>query len=245
MRVIAPLHGIRTTANWHRKLSDALQPVAGCQCDLERWYYGKFSLLRFLLPWQRSVRVKWFRETYSALLNDRRFDLGASNFPSMVAHSFGTYILGYALVRFPNIKLDRVILCGSILPKDFPWNELLERGQVNAVRNEYGTDDIWSNLVRWLVKGTGASGRTGFERKHARLFQEKFSFRHSEYFDRGHMSAFWIPFFTNPISEQPAIEFSVYLSKPNVPWGLYLIYATIFAILAALFIPWDFVTGRV
>jgi hypothetical protein len=187
MKVIAPLHGIRTTANWHRTLSDALQSVPGWQCDLERWYYGRFSLLRFLLPWQRSSRVKWFRETYNALTRDRTFDLGETNLPSIVAHSFGIYILGYALVRFPNIKFDRIILCGSILPKDFPWNELLERGQVNAVRNEYGTNDNWSDVARWFVKGTGASGKTGFERKHLRLFQERFSFRHSEYFDRGHI----------------------------------------------------------
>jgi|SRR6516165_636178 serine/threonine-protein kinase len=107
MRVIAPLHGIGTTANWHRTLSDALQPVKEWRCDLERWYYGKFSFFRFLLPWKRSGQIKWFRQTYTALMDDRRFALGKNNLPSIVAHSFGTYILGYALRKFPNIKFQR------------------------------------------------------------------------------------------------------------------------------------------
>jgi len=242
--VIAPLHGIRTTANWQRTFSDAVQRV-GWKCDLERWYYGKYSLLRFLLPWQRSSRVYWFRDTYTKLLSDRSFDIESDNLPSIVAHSFGTYILGYALVKFPNIKFDKIILCGSILPKDFPWDDLLDRGQVLAVRNEYGTDDKCSDIVRWFVKGTGSSGKTGFERKHRKLLEERFSFRHSDYFERGHMDSYWIPFIQKGIVAELPHEFPAYRSRPNTPWGLYVVYLIMIVTLAILFIPWKGLMGAV
>src|SRR5438552_17651285 len=116
--VIAPLHGIRTTASWQRTLSDAAQ-AKGWRCALEMWNYGRFSLLRFLLPWQRETKIRWFRETYTAFMRDSTFDLNPNNLPSIVAHSFGTYVLGYALLKYDNIRFDKVILCASILPRDF------------------------------------------------------------------------------------------------------------------------------
>jgi pimeloyl-ACP methyl ester carboxylesterase len=241
MKVIAPLHGIRTTANWHRILSDTLQPLNEWQCDLTRWYYGRFSLLRFLLPWQRSSRIKWFRQTYDELMNDRRFDASSDNLPSIVAHSFGTYILGHALAKFPHIKFDRVILCGSILPRDFPWDHLLARGQVKAVRNEYGAKDIWSDIVPWFVRGAGSSGKSGFTCRHPKLFQQRFSFEHSDYFNTGHISTYWLPFISNEIPRQRRAEQLPGDGKkePTIPWGVYLTYALLLALLGAVFLNWE------
>jgi hypothetical protein len=224
-KVIAQLHGINTTAKWQGTFSDAAQYV-GWKSDLKRWYYGKFSVFRFLLPWQRSSKVYWFRNTYTELKYDKSFakDLDDDHPPSIVAHSFGTYIPGYSLVRFPNIKFDKVIVCGSILPKDFPWDELLERGQVIAIRNEYGTADIWSDITRWFVKGTGPSGKTGFDCRHSRLIQQEFStFRHSDYFERGHMDSFWIPFIGKEVSAEFHRTSPTHLPRASIPWGLYAI----------------------
>ncbi len=148
-KVIVPLHGIRTHAAWQRALADVAQEN-GLVCPLEKWSFGYFSLLRFIFSWQREAKVRWFRTNYQDLLSDRRLALNDNNRPSIVAHSFGTYILGYSLIKYRNIKLDKVILCGSILPNDFPWHEIIERGQVGSVRNEYGVKDIWVRLVRWL-----------------------------------------------------------------------------------------------
>jgi pimeloyl-ACP methyl ester carboxylesterase len=91
----------------------------GFYCSLEKWNFGNFWLIRFLLPWQREAKIRWFRSNYNDLMADRYAGLGDGNYPSVVAHDFGTYILGYALLRYRNIKLDRIILCGSILPRSF------------------------------------------------------------------------------------------------------------------------------
>lgn len=190
-RQVVALHGIRTYARWQRAFAEVADE-ASWNCRSDRWNFGYFSIFRFLQPWSRSGKVEWFRRTYR-----EEFSLGVdtgAELPSIVAHSFGTYILGNALLRYPYLRFNKVILCGSILPTDFPWATLLDTGQVQSVRNEYGASDFWTGLVEHFVAGTGASGRGGFEIRHRRLEQERFDFTHSEYFERSHMEGRWIPF---------------------------------------------------
>jgi hypothetical protein len=192
-RVLFGLHGIRTHAEWCRALYE-VAPEDGWQVRMDRWNFGYFSLLQFLLPWARSAKVKWFRKTYREECQDKEVHLEKKQLPCIVCHSFGTLILGRALLRYRSLRFNKVILCGSILPVDFPWGELIERGQVQAVRNEFGVKDIWTGLAGWCVPGTGPSGRRGFMCVHKRLEQEGFPFDHSEYFDKGHMENSWLPF---------------------------------------------------
>jgi hypothetical protein len=117
-RVVVSLHGIRTIGAWQKILADVIDPE--WRCPLRDWNFGVFSFFRFLLPWQRKTKLRWFRSTYNNLLRDRDLQVSTENPPSIVAHSFGTYILGYALLRFPYIRFDKIILCGSILPSTYP-----------------------------------------------------------------------------------------------------------------------------
>src|SRR4051812_40871012 len=97
-KVICPLHGIRTLAAWQKGLSDLLARY-GWVCRLERWSYGRFSILAFVTPWTREAKLGWLRRQYDAEMNDRRMTAEKDQPPSVVAHSFGTYILGYTLLR--------------------------------------------------------------------------------------------------------------------------------------------------
>jgi Carboxypeptidase regulatory-like domain len=143
----------------------------------------------------------------------------------VVAHSFGTYILGYTLLRFDFIRFNKVILCGSILPRDFPWDQLIARGQVQAVRNEFGVRDPWVKWVRWFVRGTGPSGAVGFTCQHPRLAQEEFDFDHGDYFGLDHMEDRWVPFLDRPLPEIPRAEAGPRIPRPKtaLPWGLYAV----------------------
>ena len=232
-RVVFTLHGIRTHAAWQRAFAE-VAANANWRCRLDRWNFGYFSLLRFLLPGQRRTRVKWFRRTYHDEVHDRDLRLD-DNQPSIVAHSFGTYILGNALLSYDNLRFDKIILCGCILPTNFPWHELIDRGQVQAVRNEYGTRDLWTGIVSWFVRGAGASGIHGFTCTHERLEQKKFNYSHSEYFDRGHMTHNWIAFLNRKLPEIPARDLTLSVGKSNVPWALYLIYSMAFCLAAFFF----------
>jgi len=190
LKVICPLHGIRTLAAWQKGLSD-LAGNHGWDCRLGRWSYGRFSLLAFLTPWSREAKLAWLREQYDQEMHDGRLLIGEGQTPSMVAHSFGTYILGYTLLRFDFIRFNKVILCGSILPRDFPWDKLIERGQVQAVRNEFGVRDPWVKRVGCFVRGAGPSGAYGFTCKHERLKQEKFEYDHSVSVRDNHSCRAW------------------------------------------------------
>jgi len=229
-RVLFALHGIRTHAGWTRALYE-IGSQHGWQVRTDRWNFGYFSAIRFLLPSARSAKVRWFRRTYREEVTDRTVLLDEGRCPSIVAHSFGTYILGNALLKYDWLRFDKVILCGSILPLDFPWDKLIERGQVQAVRNEYGVQDVWSGLVRWFVAGTGPSGRDGFRCDDERLEQERFLYTHSEYFDKGQMEAKWFPFLGKALPVISPAEHTVSMPRTTRPWVLYSSYALLVALL--------------
>src|SRR5271157_5119477 len=241
IRVICPLHGIRTLAVWQKGLSD-LAGSQGWVCRLDRWSYGRFSLLAFLTPRTREAKITWLRWQYDAEIHDRRLDIEQGQSPSVVAHSFGTYILGYALLRFDFIRFNKVILCGSILPREFPWDKLIERGQVQAVRNEYGVHDPWVKRVSCFVRGTGPSGASGFSCNHDRLEQEEFEYDHGDYFGIDHMEDRWIPFLNKPMAEIPRALDGPRIPRPHTsaPWCLYgLVLAVL--LMATLFVAVSFI----
>jgi hypothetical protein len=221
-RVVFPLHGIRTRADWQKDFTEVAQ-TEKWKCRLKKWNFGRMSLLNFLWPIGRAKKIKWFEKTYTDEINNRNIDLKGDERPSVVAHSFGTYIVGWALFKYEELKLNKIILCGSILPTDFPWDVLLERGQVRGVRNEFGVKDVWVKWVRFFVPRTGPSGSKGFSRRHPRLEQKRFEFQHSEYFREGHMKAFWMPFLNR---REPAVVEKQLTAKAPAwfpPVGSYLI----------------------
>lgn len=196
-KVVIPLHGIRTHAEWQRKFVDFTQYPKYhdvLHCVLDDWSFGHFPLIKFLRRGERNKKIDWFRKQYYLFMNSRNTYLAQGEYPSIVAHSFGTYILGHALEKYSYLKFDKIILCGSILPRTFDWKKIIERGQVREVRNEYGVQDIWVRRAQWFIADAGSSGYDGFAIAHDKLIQEKFLYKHSEYFDKGHMEAFWIPF---------------------------------------------------
>src|SRR5947208_2718648 len=96
-KILCPLHGIRTEATWQRTLAD-LAIHKGWRCRLERWYFGRFSIFAFLTPLTRELMLTWLRVQYDNEINDKTSGLDEIAPPSVIAHSFGTYILGYALL---------------------------------------------------------------------------------------------------------------------------------------------------
>jgi hypothetical protein len=226
-KIVFALHGIRTHADWQRAFGH-VAANHGWRCSTDRWNYGYFSLLHFFLHFQRLAKVKWFRSTYHTEMHDVDFKWTTNSLPSVVAHSFGTYILGNALLKYDWLKFDRIILCGSILPPDFPWLDLIAQGRVQAVRNEYGIRDVWTKTVTWFIRGTGPSGRSGFNAAPSERFeQEEFEYDHSEYFDKGHMEAKWMPFLKRKLPVVAHAAQRLAYQSRTTPWGLYVIYLAV------------------
>lgn len=227
-RVVFPLHGIRTRAAWQRAFSDVAQE-AGWRCRLGEWFFGWFSALSLLIGRRREAKIQWLRKTYYT--ETRMALLGIDERPSIVAHSFGTYILGHALLRYPYLRFDKVILCGSILPIDYPWEDLIRRGQVQAVHNECGVRDIWAGCVGLFVAKSGCSGRRGFSTVgvtweaeiQGRFEQRRFDYAHSEYFEKGHMAEYWMPFLGRDFPLLPTTEEPCRTPKANWPVLTYVL----------------------
>jgi hypothetical protein len=109
-----------------------------------------------------------------------------------VAHSFGTYILGNAIRRFPEIHFDRVLLLGSVLKPNFEWPKLLVRCP-NVLNIVCGADWVL-RLTKWLP-WLGKAGLDGFICKGEQVKEHREAFsEHSDLFGDGYMEQVWLPY---------------------------------------------------
>ena len=117
---------------------------------------------------------------------------------SVIAHSFGTYLLGQLLVLHPTIQLHRIILCGSVLQRGYRWDEVQDKisrrsDDSLAVLNECGDRDYWPVVAKSLNSRYGDAGRHGFTHG---VYVETVWFRggHGCFFEGRHCEEVWAPF---------------------------------------------------
>ena len=113
-----------------------------------------------LLAWLR--RSKCAKELKLAI--DRELPIGRAH---LIAHSLGTYLIGRLLRKFPDVRLENVILVSTVLPRNYPWRSILGEmpPKVRKVRSEYGKSDFVVRAVgwiSWLVRDLGNAGLYGF-----------------------------------------------------------------------------------
>ena len=163
-RVVFLLHGIRASNvdDWIQGLARLITARDGVHTVVRHPTYGYFRAPQFALPSVRRRNIAEFRDWYTEALAEHP---GAEF--SIIAHSNGTYILGESLRRTPGMRFENVVLAGSVLPTDFPWRELRERGQVGRVRNDRADRDwpvaLLCNALRGLrMRDVGTGGFAGF-----------------------------------------------------------------------------------
>ncbi|MCA3058433.1 MAG: hypothetical protein ING60_01225 [Rhodocyclaceae bacterium] len=193
-RVVASLHGIRTAAKWCAELAPLTAMRKAIPYLLN---YGWFGALGMYIPAIRNARVRWLRHEYDLMV--QRTGIRK---PSIVAHSFGTWLLGELLNRYTDVSFDKVILSGSVLPPDFDWPRLIESGRITALHVEVATKDPWpviADHVSWVLRPHvfGRSGVTGFAKKHPRVTENKQHISHSDMFYQTRYEM-WLDFITKP-----------------------------------------------
>lgn len=87
--------------------------------------------------------------------------------PNVIAHSLGTYLIGHVLRKFPDIRLENVVLVSTVLPRSYAWNRILTANPNGArnVRSEFGRADYVIRAVGWIgwmVRDLGNAGLRGF-----------------------------------------------------------------------------------
>lgn len=184
-KVVISLHGLKTRGVWQKDLVPLLALDGFIPYALD---YGYF-VLGFLIGRLRNRKIEWLRDEYIRVTTE-----ASCRRPSVIAHSFGTYLVAKLLEKYPEIRFDKIILCGSIVHTEFDWPRVLSCGQVNLVRNDYGRLDIWPQLADRIVSDAGWSGTTGFTKDHPRLLSKEFRHHeHSDYFHRRHFEEYWLP----------------------------------------------------
>jgi pimeloyl-ACP methyl ester carboxylesterase len=191
--LVVSIHGIRTRGEWQKKFDGV---ISSLRCQTGAFDYGSYSTLRFLNPRSNAKLVdKFYEWIFSIIKSCRRVDLETyDKRPSVVAHSLGTWIVGNAMLKHDDLRFDKLIFAGSILPRDFDWATLFMRDQVSFVHNEVGGQDPWPWWASHLVPGTGTSGSKGFESFSTVVHNvDKNLFRHSDSTVQAHIENNWIP----------------------------------------------------
>jgi hypothetical protein len=99
------------------------------------------------------------------------------------------------MLKYSEIRIDKLILCGSILSPDFDWAKLFARDQVAIVRNECGHKDPWPRWSYRYAPGTGPSGSDGFKWFQSLVEDRSYDlYHHSDFFSLPHMEKHWLPF---------------------------------------------------
>lgn len=182
--VVVFVHGIRTRAYWQERLRDAIQTEH--KIEAKPIGYGYFSAFQFWAP-------VGFRSKPIAVISRklRSIQHESPGRPIVViVHSFGTYAVVKSLIEDPTIILERLVLCGGVVRKNFRWDRLRNRPQ--AILNDCGARDVWPIVAQWSTIGFGSSGRHGF--KTPEVSDRFHPFTHSDFFSIDFVEQFWIPF---------------------------------------------------
>ncbi|MGB6104594.1 MAG: alpha/beta fold hydrolase [Pusillimonas sp.] len=182
--VFVLLHGIRTAGAWQDRLAQLLKVER--QLIALPVKYGVFGVLRFLIP---PLRGRAYALTQRHLSNVREVYPQAKIV--VVAHSFGTYIVTRLLAE-KRCLVDRLLLCGSVVPHEFDWKTAFPAATRSNVINDVGTKDVWPIIAHATSYGCGASGFLGFGNP---CVTDRFHpLRHSDFFTDSHIEEYWLPF---------------------------------------------------
>jgi hypothetical protein len=126
----------------------------------------------------------------------------SSDRPDIIAHSFGAWLVGHVLRQHRDIRVGRIIMAGSVLRPDFDWASLICGGQVEAVLNHYGSQDLWSYVSDLFIPESGPAGFVGFAECPGVFNRVEPGFRHTTFFLEGHIDqvhrSLWQPFLHLP-----------------------------------------------
>src|SRR5258708_21608236 len=103
--VVVLVHGIRTRASWFPAVREALEAGGFIVAPTN---FGRFSLIKFLFP------IPFFK-TWAALNLEEQIrhamQVNEVDKVSVIAHSFGTFCIGWILRKKFDIAFRHIIFC--------------------------------------------------------------------------------------------------------------------------------------
>ncbi|WP_152490667.1 DUF6932 family protein [Dickeya dadantii] len=196
--VLVTIHGIMTHAEWNANII----PIASSQGWIVAPYiYGYTTPDILLNKGKRKEAVDAFRDWIYSIKQDFCRNGEAI---SVIAHSFGTYLIGAYLDGFNEVspvRFNTIILTGSILNEGYDWESCIGY-KVARVRNEIAPNDQWVSLMQrnpseWLGLDPlfGQAGAKGFTSQSRILTQHTNKiFDHNNVIKKDVITSMWMPF---------------------------------------------------
>jgi hypothetical protein len=184
--VVILVHGIRTRAIWQNELRKVLQEDGFI---VQPTNYGYLDVVRFLIPWQPFAGAI-VEEITRQIRHTLNINKGADC--SIIAHSFGTFVIARMLRDHTDLEFKHIIFCGSVVPHKFRFEDY--RGRFNLpLLNDVGTRDFWPVMAEIVTFGYGSAGTYGFRRPavHDRWHN---GFAHGDFLNPKFCMTYWAPF---------------------------------------------------
>ena len=190
-KTLVTIHGIRSYGEWNAELTLCASASGWLVAPFQYGYVDASVLLRRK---GRRLIVDRFRD----FLIDLTKTFEAKNI-SVIAHSFGTYVICNYILGFDNppVQFDSLIMCGAIIDETLDLD--LFQGRVANILNEQAPNDEW---VEWAKKANlgqdelfGYAGTRGFSKQSGRLLQKESQiFTHGNVIKRDVIIQRWLPF---------------------------------------------------
>jgi hypothetical protein len=181
--VVVPVHGIRDDGGWFTLLQRSLQSRPDIK--IQPGGYGYLHVMKFLLPGKREP-------VYEEVVRTLRSAQGQNRVISVICHSFGTWCVTKAILEHADIRIFRLIMCGSIVPRDFPWQKVPAALPSGRVVNDCGNLDAWPIYAHCVNSIFGDTGRLGFS--HFPVVDRWHDVKHSGFFTSDMITKYWAPF---------------------------------------------------
>lgn len=196
--VLVTIHGLMSNASWN---SELVPIFSNDGWTVAPYYYGLKTPDILIRKSERNKVVDDFREWIQSIKD--QYCHSANTKISVIAHSFGTYIIGAYLAGFegdPPVQFESIILTGCILSEEFDWEKIEKTYSVGNVRNEIAPNDQW---VKWIpdnkfIKLDGLFGKAGINgfRSDSELLQQVSTsiFDHNNVIKRDAIIKNWLPY---------------------------------------------------
>jgi hypothetical protein len=213
------IHGMNSRAAWQEEFSWQIANRLRYSAPVLIYKYG-WATVDVLVNWQHRRLARRLGERIRIAIRQAEGSR-RPGIPDIIAHSFGTRLFALILEdpAFRDLKFGRVITAGSIIRPDFPWQDHISDGRIEAVLNHVAAKDKAVPFAQYAIPGSGPGGKAGYAGT-AVLNVRDSGFGHSDFFEPDNLrgliadGGLWHSFLTHPLKHfRPEGTF-----KPSRPW---------------------------
>lgn len=189
-QIVVLIHGMNSDGEWFQIIREELRKIPGLK--VEPISFSKFDFIRFLLPFFRQGPISIVRNQLNRIILENTARNKNMRI-SLICHSFGTYVALSILNETSMMKFDTVILCGSVVDRNFDFEKSLEK-VTGPIINYAGWRDALPIIAKISSIGYDSSGTFGFFK--TGVIDKFFDAKHSDFLTRDFARTHWIPLFS-------------------------------------------------